>query len=102
MGWRYTEFWPAAHHVHDAEKSSLWLFIPALQHFGRLAELELQDKNRRWAEKMAKWEGGVAAGDSAYAPEHRFDGALRLIFPELSALIPDPEPDFDEDDSPPF
>lgn len=102
VGWRYTELWPAAHHVHDAEKASLWLFIPALQHYGRLAGLEQEDKRGRWVEKMAKWEHGVANGDSAYAPEHRYDAALLLIFPELSALIPDPGPEYDEDDPPPF
>lgn len=102
VGWRYKELWPAAHHVHDAEKSSLWLFVPALRHYGRLAGLEAEDRKGRWAEKMARWEDGVATGDRAYAPEHRYDAALRLIFPELSALIPDPGPEYDEDDPPPF
>jgi len=101
VGWKYQQFWPAAHHVHDAEKQALWLFVGALRHYGRLAELERLDAKGRWAEKMVKWEDGQAAGDQAYAPEHRYNGALRLAFPELADLIPEPE-HFDEDDPPPF
>src|SRR5690606_3008514 len=51
VGWEYTQFWPAAHHVHDAEKRYLWIFIPALRHYGRLAELEAMDKKGKWAWK---------------------------------------------------
>lgn len=101
VGWKYQQFWPAAHHVPDAEKPSLWLFIEALRHYGRLAGIEQQDTKGRWAEKMAKWKEGVASGNSAYREEHRFDGMLRLAFPELAGLIPAPDY-FDEDDPPPF
>lgn len=83
VGWEYTQFWPAAHHVHDAEKRYLWIFIPALRHYGRLAELEAMDKKGKWAWKMDAWRRGQDAGDPAFAEEHRFDDVARLIFPEL-------------------
>ncbi len=103
VGWRYQQFWPAVHHVHDAEKPSLWLFIEALRHYGRLGEIERQDAKGRWAEKMSKWESGRTSGDAAYAEEHRFDGAMRQAFPELVAFIPEAEREyFNEDDPPPF
>lgn len=103
VGWKYQKFWPAAHHVPDAEKPSLWLLIEALRHYGRLAELERQDNYGKWAEKMAKWQDGIASGDEAYQEEHRFDGTLRLAFPELSTAIPVTAGEFyDEDDPPPF
>lgn len=103
VGWRYQTLWPAAHHVHDAEKPSLWLFMAALRHYGRLAELESQDSKGRWAEKVAKWSRGVASGDAAFVEEHRYDGVLRLAFPELAACVPEVARDFfTEDDPPPF
>jgi hypothetical protein len=103
VGWKYQLFWPAAHHVHDAEKPGLWLFNEALRHYGRLADLERQDAKGKWAEKIAKWKDGIAAGDEAYQEEYRFNGALRLAFPELAPFIPEPEHDYyDEDDPPPF
>ena len=101
VGWKYQQFWPAVHHVPDAEKPSLWLFVEALRHYGRLAVIEQQDTKGRWAEKMAKWAEGVASGSSDYQEEHRFDSALRLAFPELAELIPELE-QFNEDDPPPF
>ena len=101
VGWKYQQFWPAAHHVPDAEKPSLWLFVDALRHYGRLAGMEQQDAKGRWAEKMAKWAEGVASGSSDYQEEHRFDSALRLAFPELAGLIPQPQ-HYTEDDPPPF
>lgn len=88
VGWRYQQFWPAAHHVHDAEKSSLWLFIGALRHYGRMADLERQDTKGRWAEKMVKWAKGRATGDPSFAEQHQFDDALRVAFPELISLLP--------------
>lgn len=103
VGWRYQQLWPAAHHVHDAEKSSLWLFVAALRHYGRMADLERQDGKGLWAKKMAKWEAGRASGDPAYLEEHRFDGVLRVAFPELAQFVPEPEREFfNEDDPPPF
>lgn len=101
VGWKYQQFWPAAHHVPDAEKANLWLFVEALRHYGRLAGIEQQDTKGRWAEKMAKWGEGVASGSSDYREEHCFDSALRLAFPELTGLIPEFE-QFKEDDPPPF
>lgn len=102
-GWRYQQFWPAAHHVHDAEKSALWIFIEALRHFDRIADLERQDTKRRWAEKMARWEAGRASRDPAYVEQHRFDDVLRLAFPELTPYLPEVEREyFNEDDLPPF
>lgn len=103
VGWRYQQFWPAAHHVHDAEKSSLWLFIEALRHYGRLSDLEQQDAKGRWSEKMSRWKAGRTSADAAYAEQHRFDAALRLAFPELEAYVPEAEREyFNEDDPPPF
>ncbi len=40
------------------KKPSLWLFVKALRHYGRLAGIEQQDNKGRWAEKMAKWAEG--------------------------------------------
>lgn len=103
VGWKYQQFWPAAHHVHDAEKPCLWLFIAALRHYGRMADLEHLDAKGKWAEKMAKWQDGINAEDAAYREEHRFDGALRLAFPELAPFITVTASEyFDEDDPPPF
>lgn len=103
VGWRYQSLWPAAHHVHDAEKGGLWLFMAALRHYGRLAELESQDSKGRWAEKVAKWSCWVASGDAAFVEEHRYDGVLRLAFPELASYVPDVARDyFTRDDPPPF
>jgi len=103
VGWKYQQFWPAAHHVHDAEKPSLWLFMAALRHYGRLGDLERQDSKRRWAEKVLNWTRGTAAYDPEFAEEHRYDSALRLAFPELARFIPDVKRnDFNEDDPPPF
>lgn len=101
VGWKYQQFLPAVHHVPDAEKPSLWLFVKALRHYGRLAGIEQQDTKSRWADKMAKWDEGVASGSLDYREEHRFDGTLRLIFPELAELIPEPD-HYTEDDPPPF
>lgn len=101
VGWKYQQFLPAVHHVPDAEKPSLWLFVEALRNYGRLARIEQQDTKHRWAEKMAKWDEGVASGRSDYREEHRFDGALRLVFPELAGLIPELD-HYTEDDPPPF
>ena len=103
VGWRYQQFWPAAHHVHDAEKPSLWLFIEALRHYRRLGDLEQQDAKGRWAEKMSRWKEGRASSDAAYVEQHGFDGALRLAFPELGPYVPEAEREyFNEDDLPPF
>lgn len=103
VGWRYQQFWPAIHHVHDAEKPALWLFIEALRHYGRMTDLERQDNKGRWTEKMAKLEDGRATGDLAYAEDHRFDDALRLAFPELAPFLPEAEREyFNPGDPPPF
>jgi len=103
VGWRYQQLWPAVHHVHDAEKPSLWVFIEALRHYGRLGDLEQQDAKGRWAEKMSRWEEGRAAADAAYLEQHRFDGALRLAFPELAPYVTGVGTEhFSEDDPPPF
>lgn len=103
VGWRYQTLWPAAHHVHDAVKPSLWIFMAALQHYDRLAGLESQDAKGRWAEKVESWTRGVATGEVAFAEDHRYDGVLRLVFPELADFIPEVEREyFNEDDMPPF
>jgi len=103
VGWRYQQFWPAAHHVHDAEKPGLWLFMTSLGHYGRLAEIERQDTKGRWADKVSKWTCGTEAGDEAFTEEHRYDGVIRLAFPELAPFVPEVEREyFNEDDPPPF
>jgi hypothetical protein len=103
VGWRYQSIWPAAHHVHDAEKGVLWLFMAALRHYGHLVELERQDSKGRWAEKVAKWGRGVASGDAAFVEEHRYDGVVRLAFPELAPYVPEMAREyFTKDDPPPF
>lgn len=103
VGWRYQTLWPAAHHVHDAVKPSIWIFMAALKHYGRLNELERQDAKGRWADKVASWLRGSAAGDPIYAEDHRYDGVVRIAFPDLSALVPEVEREyFNEDDFPPF
>lgn len=83
VGWRYASLWPAAHHVFDAHKPLLWIFLPALERYGRLQEIEAADRRGAWAAKLYDWRQGVAAGDAAYAPDHRYDEPLRLVFPEL-------------------
>lgn len=103
VGWRYQALWPAAHHVHDAEKPCLWLFMAALGHYRRLAEIEAQDAKGRWADKVSKWTHGTASGDPAFKEEHRYDGVVRVAFPELADLVPEVEREyFTEDDLPPF
>jgi hypothetical protein len=87
VGWEYTQFWPAAHHVHDAEKRYLWIFIPALRHFERLAGLEAMDRKGKWAWKMDALERGREQADPAFKEDHQFDGVLRLIFPELTSYF---------------
>jgi hypothetical protein len=92
VGWDYKQFWPAAHHVFDAEKPFLWIFIPALNHYGRLVELEAMDRKGKWAWKMDAWGRGTTTGDASYNENHRFDEQLRLIFPELAHLMVEPLP----------
>lgn len=83
VGWGYKELSPGAHHVHDAEKKFLWIFLPALRRFGRLEEIEGLDRWGKWALKMSLWEDGRKSADPAFEEEHRFDAVLRLIFPEV-------------------
>lgn len=81
----------------------MWIFIEALRHFDRIADLERRDTRGRWAEKMARWAAGLASRDPAYVEQHRFDGVLRLAFPELTPYLPEVEREyFNEDDLPPF
>lgn len=103
VGWRYKSLFPAAHHVHDAQKQALWIFMQALHHYGRLTEIEQQDGKGRWAEKIAKWERGVANNDPVFREDHRFDAFVRLAFPELAPYVPITAfESFDADDPPPF
>lgn len=87
VGWAYQQFWPAVHHVPDAEKQNLWVFVPALQHYGRLDAIEAEDRRGKWAFKMSLWKEGVAAGDAGYLENHKFDSVVRLIFPELAGKM---------------
>jgi len=103
IGWRYQTLWPAVHHVHDAHKPTLWIFMPALAHYGRLAEIEQQDTGGKWAEKVRKWERGAASARPEFQECHRYDEVIRLIFPELATFLPDGEVEpFDNDEPPPF
>lgn len=89
VGWRYIDLWGAAHRVHDAHKPFLWLFMPALSHYGRLEALEASDRKGNWAAKVYDWHQGYERNAPAYFENHAFDAATRLAFPELAHLIPE-------------
>lgn len=88
VGWRYADLWGAAHRVHDAHKPFLWLFMPALSHYGRLEALEAGDRKGNWAAKVYDWHQGVERSAPAYFENHAFDEIAKLAFPELAHLMP--------------
>lgn len=89
VGWSYNSLWGVAHGIHDFLKGFLWIFLPALEHYGRLRHLEAQDRNGRWAKKMDDWKRGAAAAAPAYGQDHRFNDAIRNAFPDLTHLVPE-------------
>ena len=81
VGWRYARLWDVAHHVFDAERPFLWIFYPALQVYGRLAELEAQDKSGKWRRKVEAWQS------VNILENHAFDPLIQEAFPELAAHL---------------
>lgn len=98
VGWGYKDFKAAAHHVHDDKQRYLWMFVPALRHYGRLADIEREDKNGKWQTKMMKWKEGVLRHEQTFEEDHRFNNVLRRVFPELAYLIPESDEIYELED----
>jgi hypothetical protein len=81
VGWGYEKFWDVAHHVLTKYGQFGWVFYAALECYGRLADLEAQDKNGKWRKKVSDWRAHVPAEN------HEFDRLIMEAFPELGRHI---------------
>ncbi len=85
VGWDFANLWGAAHHVFAAHDRWLWIFLPALEAYGRLSAIEAQDARGNWRKKFTQWHHP----EKWPRPEadHSLDGYIIAAFPELAAHV---------------
>lgn len=96
VGWGYEKFWDVAHHILTKYGELGWVFHAALGCYGRLAELEEQDKRGKWRKKVSDWR---AHGP---AESHDYDRLIMEAFPELGQHLQAQRGDVDQWEETPF
>lgn len=85
IGWRYADLVKIGHHVFDKHKGHLWAFKLMLAAHNRGPQIVAEDATGKWrAGKVKAYREAWARGDSAFAPDRRYDAFIAFLFPEIA------------------
>lgn len=84
VGWNYKKFIEIAHRIAGGHKPYLWAFRLALAAYGRRDLILCEDQSGLWRKKVERYKPLMDQGSSEYLPDHRFDGLVAFLFPEIA------------------
>lgn len=84
IGWNYKKFIEIAHRIAGGHKPYLWTFRLALAAYGRRDLILSEDQSGLWRKKVERYKPLMDQGSSEYLPDHRFDGLVAFLFPEIA------------------
>lgn len=90
FGWNLETLTKCAHYVVTRRPAYLRYFYSALQAYHREEQIRSEDASGKWQEKVDKFVPLLRSGLSEYAADLEHEDLVRLLFPEIFPLRPEP------------
>jgi hypothetical protein len=75
-------FMSLANSLYDRHKEALWIFSVMMKHYKRISEMRAYGDMEKWLKRRDIYQRAWKSRDQDFAPNHRFDGLLRFLFPD--------------------
>jgi hypothetical protein len=71
-----------ANNLFDRHKDALWVFSVMMKHYGRAKEMRTHGDMTKWIKRRNIYQRAWVSRDQDFAPNRRFDGLIRFLFPD--------------------